>query len=100
MGISHLNNKEKKIKRDVYMGKSGSEEIREKGFKLFSGGRVKKDIDTDRRTHFSVQGETEKHSVIMDKERKEWSCDCRYFALTQKDCSHIFAAKLSVGKSD
>jgi uncharacterized Zn finger protein len=71
-----------------------SEEVKKKGQRLFSTGKVKKEIDTDRRTHFIVQGETEKHSVIFDKERKRWSCDCRYFALTQRMCSHIIAAKI------
>jgi uncharacterized Zn finger protein len=73
---------------------SASEEVKKKGHELFSAGKVKKEIETDRRTHFLVQGETEKHSVIFDKERGRWSCDCRYFALTQKTCSHIVAARL------
>ncbi len=73
---------------------TASEEVKKKGLNLFSAGKVKKDFETDRRTHFSVQGETEKHSVIFDKEKNNWSCDCRYFALTQKMCSHIVAAEL------
>lgn len=75
-----------------------SEEVKKKGQRLFSDDKVKKEIDTDRRTHFLVQGETEKHSVIFDKDRKRWSCDCRYFALTQRMCSHIVAAKLAKDK--
>ena len=73
-----------------------SEEIRKKALQLFADGKVKEVLATDRRLHFSVQGETEKHSMIFDRQKNEWSCDCRFFALTQKPCSHIAAAKLSM----
>ena len=82
------------------MAENESKDVIKKGTNLFSDGRVKKEIETNRRTHFSVQGETERHSVIFDKEKNDWSCDCRYFALTQRDCSHIFAARMSLAKKD
>lgn len=71
-----------------------SEATKKKGQRLYEKGRVKKELETQRRTHFTVHGDTEKHSVIFDKERKGWVCDCRYFSLKQKECSHILAAKL------
>lgn len=70
-----------------------SKEIAKKGSELFKSGRVKKEVETDKRIHFKVQGETELHSVIFDKEKNRWECDCRYFALNRKKCSHIVAAE-------
>ena len=75
---------------------TASKETREKGLQIFAEGKVRKDLDTDRRTHFLVQGKTEQHSVIFDKQKNEYSCDCRFFALTQKPCSHVYAAELSM----
>ena len=72
--------------------------IREKAFKLLRENRVKKELETNLRIHFAVEGETEVHDVIFDKVRKIWSCDCRYFALHQKECSHILACKLFIEK--
>ncbi len=68
--------------------------IFEKGRQLFEGGRVTKEIDTEKRAHYKVIGETEVHSVIFDKENGEWQCDCKWSTLQKKECSHIFAAKL------
>lgn len=73
-----------------------SKEVREKGIRLFRTGRVKKEIDTDRRTHFVVQGETEQYSVIFDKARNVWSCDCKFYSMKGRECSHIYACKLSL----
>ncbi len=73
-----------------------SKEIEEKGLKIFKEGKVRKDVETDKRIHFVVQGKMEEHSVIFDKVRKNFSCDCRYSTLQKKECSHIVAAKLMV----
>lgn len=77
------------------MPEEASKEIREKGMRLFRTGCVKKELDTDRRTYFSVRGETETHSVIFDKTRNEWSCDCKFSSMKNRECSHIYACKLS-----
>lgn len=69
--------------------------IEKKGQRLYESGKVKKELDTKKRTYFNVKGETEEHSVIFDKEKKKWECDCRYWALRQKVCSHILACKAS-----
>lgn len=71
--------------------------IDEKGKKLYEEGKVRKEIDSLRRVHFIVQGETEEHSVIFDKGKRSWTCDCRYSALQNRECSHIVAARI---KSD
>ncbi|MBI2543396.1 MAG: hypothetical protein HYW24_04385 [Candidatus Aenigmarchaeota archaeon] len=71
-----------------------SKEIIEKGKYLMKEGKVKKDIDTEKRIHFTVQGDSEEHSVIYEKTEKEWKCDCKFNSLHQKRCSHIFASML------
>lgn len=71
-----------------------SKEIAEKSVKILKGGRVKKEIETDRRIHFVVHGETQEHSVIFDKVKGRYTCDCRYSTLQRKECSHIVSAKL------
>ncbi len=70
-----------------------------KGFWLFKEGKVKKDIETDKRIYFIVSSEKE-HSVIFDKVKKSYTCDCEYFSLKLKDCSHIYAVKLFMGVKD
>lgn len=75
-----------------------SEEVKIKAENLLSEGKVRKEIETDKRIHFKVQGETEAHSVIFDKNRNEFSCDCQYFTLKKVDCSHIIACKSIVKK--
>ena len=74
------------------------EKIREKAFKLLRENRVKKEFETELRIHFSVKGETDLHSVIFDKTKNDWNCDCSYFALKEKECSHILACKLFLEK--
>ena len=68
--------------------------IPEKARKLFEEGKVTKEVDTDKRTHYKVMGDTEMHSVIFDKRKNNWTCDCRYSALQNKKCSHITAFKM------
>jgi hypothetical protein len=71
-----------------------SNEIKVKAEILVRDGKVKKELETEKRIYFKVSGETEVHSVIFDKKTNSCNCDCRYFALNQKDCSHIIAARL------
>ncbi len=75
-----------------------SNEIQAKGEILLRDGKVKKVLGTERRIYFEVNGESDVHSVIFDKGKNKWKCDCRYFTLNQKECSHIVAASLK-GKS-
>jgi uncharacterized Zn finger protein len=69
--------------------------VESKGKRIFEEGKVVKEVDTDRRMHFRVVGDTEEHHVIFDKSKKEWGCDCAYSVLKRRECSHIVAAKLS-----
>ncbi|MFH1622972.1 MAG: hypothetical protein ABIA12_00415 [Candidatus Aenigmatarchaeota archaeon] len=73
----------------------GSVEVKRKGARLFADGRVRKEMDTDRRSYFEVQGETEQHSVVFDKTRSVWSCDCKFSSMKNRECSHIYACKLA-----
>ena len=79
----------------MVMSEEISQDIREKGKRLCAEGKVRKTMDTDRRTYYDVEGETEKHSVIHDKTRGDWSCSCKYFSMRDRECSHIYASKLS-----
>jgi len=71
-----------------------SKEIIKKGKSLLKSGKVTKDFDTEKRIYFTVKGESEKHSVIFEKEKKEFKCDCKFNSLHHKKCSHILAAML------
>jgi uncharacterized Zn finger protein len=73
-----------------------SNQVREKGIRLFRKGCVKRELDTDKRIHFSVQGESDKHSVIFDRSKASWSCDCRFNSMKGKECSHIYACRLAM----
>jgi len=68
--------------------------IQQKGLNLFKDGKVKRKVETDKRIHFEVKGETDIHSVIFDKKSKEFRCDCKYSSLEKGVCSHIVASKL------
>jgi uncharacterized Zn finger protein len=76
-----------------------SDEIKAKGEILLRDGKVKKEMETERRIYFEVSGESDIHSVIFDKKKNEWECDCSYFALRQKECSHIIGAQFLLKKS-
>lgn len=74
-----------------------SNEIIWKGKLLLEKGKVTKDLDTEKRIYFTVEGESEKHSIIFEKRKKEWKCDCKYNSLHHRRCSHIFACMLKEG---
>ena len=71
-----------------------SKEIELKAAELVRQGKVKKEIETGKRIHFRVKGETEEHFVIFDKTKSSFACDCRYFTLQGKECSHIVSARM------
>jgi hypothetical protein len=72
--------------------------VEKKAWQIFRAGKVKKELETLKRIHFKIEGETEEHMVVFDKQKQKFSCDCRYFSLTQKECSHILASKLMLEK--
>jgi len=65
-----------------------------KGYWLFKQGKVKKDLETDKRIHFVVKSKDRDHFVIFDKKNNEFSCDCEFYSLHLKTCSHIIASQL------
>ncbi len=71
-----------------------SVKTRKKGYEIFKKKRIQKSLETKRRIHFNVLGETSVHYVIYDKLKNVFTCDCQYFSLHQKPCSHIYAAYL------
>ena len=64
-----------------------------KGYWIFKQGKVKKDLETDKRIHFIIEFEEKDHYVIFDKLKNKFSCDCEFFSLHQETCSHIIASK-------
>jgi len=70
-----------------------STEIRKKGYLLFREGKVEKELETDKRIHFKVLSK-DIHSVIFDKEKNMWECDCKFSSLKEGICSHVYAAML------
>jgi len=81
------------IKRLIKYMEDVSNEIKAKGEILARDGKVRKEMETEKRIYFEVSGETDKHSVIFDKKKNKYECDCRFFALRQKECSHIAAVQ-------
>jgi hypothetical protein len=70
-----------------------SKEVKEKAQLLLKEGKIKKEFETEKRIYFKISNE-EEHSVIFDKEKNKWKCDCKFFSLKQRTCSHILASKL------
>jgi len=70
-----------------------SKKTERKGYWLYKEGKVKKDLETDKRIHFVVQSNEKEHFVIFDKLKEKFSCDCEFFSLHAKPCSHIIASK-------
>lgn len=56
---------------------------------LVRGGGVRLEFESDKRVHFTVGD----HLVIFSKVGVFWSCDCKFFSLKGRACSHIIAAK-------
>lgn len=48
-------------------------------------------LDTSQRKYFRVMGETKEHEVIYNKRKNIWICDCPYFTMKSKYCSHILS---------
>ncbi|MCS7093987.1 MAG: hypothetical protein RMJ18_02280 [Candidatus Aenigmarchaeota archaeon] len=71
-------------------------EIEKKARRLLKEGRVRMDFETAKRIYFTVYSR-EVHSVIYEKSEKKFICDCKYFSVKAKECSHIKACKLYRG---
>lgn len=69
-------------------------ELYRKARKLFEGGGVKVEDETEKAVYFKVRGEKEEYSVILRASGKH-SCTCPYASIhADKEvlCSHICAA--------
>ena len=66
-----------------------SKVVERKALQIFKEGRAKLDLETDKRMHFKVKGDSEEHSVIFDKGKNNFLCDCKYGSLKEGYCSHI-----------
>ena len=71
-----------------------------KGYWLFKQRKVSKDLETDKRIHFIVYSQEKDHFVILDKKKNEFTCDCEYFSLHLKPCSHIIAAQFLIKENE
>lgn len=67
-----------------------------KGYWIYKEGKVKKDIENDKRIYFNIESDEKTHSVIFDKVKNTFTCDCEFFSLKFRDCSHIYAVKLFI----
>ncbi len=75
-----------------------STKTRQKGYWIFKEGKAKLDIDTPKRKYYKVEGESSEYSVIYDKSKNQWKCDCQFFSLKIQDCSHTIACRLLEGE--
>lgn len=68
-----------------------------KGVRL--SNKVKIDYGTAKHVSFIVDGDESKHNVMYFVEKfgdKQWQCDCKWYALQNKICSHIIAVNLAL----
>ncbi len=67
-----------------------------KAIKLFKDNKIIEELKTDKRRHFIVKGYTENHTIIFNKIKNLWDCDCKFSSLKNKECSHIMACKMKI----
>ncbi len=68
-----------------------------KGIKL--ADKVKLDYATDRHASFLVDHDGSVHNVMYFSEKdsvKKWQCDCKWYTLHDKVCSHITAVNIAL----
>ncbi len=71
-----------------------------KGLKLSK--TVKIDYETSKHVSFIIEGDESQHSVMYFAEKsgsKRWQCDCKWYTLQNKTCSHIIAANIAIKNS-
>ncbi len=60
---------------------------------------VKLDYGTEKHLSFLVKGDENTHNVMYFNEKKSekrWQCDCKWYTLQDKLCSHIIAVNLAL----
>lgn len=68
-----------------------------KGISLVN--KVKVDYSTSKHISFIVEGDETKHNVMYFMEKsgnKKWQCDCKWYTLQNKTCSHIIAVNIAL----
>lgn len=68
-----------------------------KGIKLVNNVRL--DYATDKHSSFLVDHDGKIHNVMYFSEKndmKRWQCDCKWYTLHDKICSHIIAVNLAL----
>ncbi len=63
---------------------------------------VKIDYKTEKHVSFLVNGDESVHNVMYFDEKKydkKWQCDCKWYTLQDKLCSHIIAVNLALKTS-
>ena len=61
--------------------------------------KVSIDYETAKHVSFSVEAEETKHNVMYFDEKpstKKWQCDCKWYTLQNKVCSHMIAVNLAL----
>ncbi|MGC8516554.1 MAG: SWIM zinc finger family protein [Candidatus Acidifodinimicrobium sp.] len=60
---------------------------------------VKVDYKTDKHVSFIVEDDEKTHNVMYFSEKngdKQWQCDCKWYTLQNKPCSHIYAVCMAI----
>ncbi len=63
--------------------------------------KVKSDYQTSKHISFIVESENGTHNVMYFNEKEgelKWQCDCKWYTLQNKLCSHIIAVNLFLMK--
>ena len=50
--------------------------------------------------YFKVRSGDREYQVIFRGPQKQWLCDCQYFVMKAKTCSHVIACKLWLKEHD
>ena len=61
--------------------------------------KVKIDYSTSKHISFIVEGDETKHNVMYFMEKsgnKKWQCDCKWYTLQNKICSHVIAVNIAL----
>lgn len=67
-----------------------SRPVVDKALRLFGDGAVTLDREAGGGVYFAVMG----HDIIYRLDRKRWMCDCEFFSVKAKYCSHILAVHI------
>lgn len=81
------------------------ESLKEDKIYIKALGLIKKvniDYATEKHVSFTVEGDENVHNVMYFTEKtgsQKWQCDCKWYTLQNKICSHIIAVNLALKKN-